>query len=618
MVILVTAVTGSAAATVGKLLAQHLGWNFLDAEDFDSPASKGGTHRGIPLTDTNRASWVGAIHDELLHRKKAGRHVVLAWSRLKPEYWNILRDGLTLEVVYLRGSPEQLQCNFVSRENHFASENLIAREVATIDEPAGAIVAAIARTPEEIVEGICARLDSQLHALSNPVAQSDQVGESVIRKILWRVLPFLFLLYVVAYIDRVNIGFAALQMRQQLGFSDEIYGLGAGLFFAGYLLFQLPSNLVLRRVGARRWISVLMIVWGAISGSMMFVDSPKSFYALRFLLGAAEAGFFPGILFYFRSWFPARARARVVAMFMTAGPVSGILGGPLSGALLGLHNVRGLAGWQWLFLLEGLPAVLLGILALFLIIDRPQDASWLSAAECNWLTATLGEENLAASAALASPSPNLAAPARVLPLPAAPALFNTFANPRIWLFAFVYFGLNTCAYGITLWLPVALRSVTGFGNLVLGLLSTIPYLAAAIMMVVVGLHSDRTGDRRWHTAIAAFGSACALFVAGYAHSAAALLGAFTVAMVGVQSMTGPFWTMASSIFSGSTAAAGIALINSVGNLGSGFGPYWIGRMRTATGGFRAGLWSVAAILAVAAMVTILVPLPPTHSKRSAS
>jgi ACS family tartrate transporter-like MFS transporter len=426
----------------------------------------------------------------------------------------------------------------------------------------------------------------------------------------------LFLLYVVAYIDRVNVGFAALQMRQQLHFSDEVYGLGAGLFFAGYLLFQLPSNLVLQRVGARRWISLLMIVWGAISGSMMFVHSATDFYSLRFLLGAAEAGFFPGILFYFRSWFPATARARVVAMFMAAGPVSGILGGPLSGALLGLQNVRGLAGWQWLFLLEGFPAILLGILAFFLIVDRPQDAAWLSAAECDWLLTTLRDEDRAASAAFASPATGVDEAATRDARTGKPARFNVFAVPSVWLFAFVYCSLNSCAYGITLWLPVALHSVTGVGNLVLGFISTIPYLAAAVMMVVVGMHSDRTGDRRWHTVVPAFAAASALFLAGYAQNAAFLLAAFTVAMVGAQSMTGPFWTMASSVMPGSAAAAGIALINSVGNLGSGFGPYWIGRMRTATGGFRAGLWSVAAVLAVAAVVTILVPLPPNDSKRN--
>jgi len=430
-------------------------------------------------------------------------------------------------------------------------------------------------------------------------------GEQIIRKILWRILPFLFLLYVVAYLDRINIAFAALQMRQQLHFSDQTYGLGAGLFFAGYLVFQVPSNLVLQRVGARRWISLLMIVWGVISCSMMFVNSAKSLYALRFLLGAAEAGFFPGILFYFHSWFPEQARARVVAMFLTAGPISGIIGGPLSGAALDLQNVLGLAGWQWLFLLEGLPAVLLGMATFFLIFDGPEDAVWLDPAERDWLATKLREESPAASVALATAPRGR---------PAESVRFEAFVDPRIWAFAFVYFGLNTCAYGTTLWLPISLRSVTGVSNLVLGSLSTIPYLAAAILMVVFGLHSDRTRERRWHTASAAACSACAFFVAGYSHSAAALIAAFTLAMVGVQSMAGPFWAMSTSVLSASGAAVGIALINSLGNLGSGFGPYWIGRMRTTTGGFRAGLWSIAAILAAAVVVTIFVPLSAVTRK----
>ena len=210
---------------------------------------------------------------------------------------------------------------------------------------------------------------------------SDVYEKFVIRKLLWRLLPFLFLLYVVAYLDRINVGFAALQMRQQLGLSDQTYGLGAGLFFAGYLTFQVPSNLILQRVGARVWISVIMVAWGMVSASTLFASGARSFYAMRFLLGVAEAGFFPGILFYFRSWFPESVRARVIAMFLTAGPVSGIIGGPLSGALLGMPSILGLVGWQWLFLLEGLPAVLLGVVAFFVILDRPENAKWLNSSE---------------------------------------------------------------------------------------------------------------------------------------------------------------------------------------------------------------------------------------------
>jgi MFS transporter, ACS family, tartrate transporter len=426
---------------------------------------------------------------------------------------------------------------------------------------------------------------------NNP--RPDDLGGPVIRKLLWRLLPFLFLLYVVAYLDRINVGFAALQMRQELGFSDDVYGIGSGIFFAGYFVFQLPSNLALERVGARRWIALLMILWGCISASNMLVTTPRSFYTLRFLLGAAEAGFFPGMILYFRSWFPADARARVVAMFMTAGPVSGIIGGPISGALLGLHHLHGLSGWQWLFLLEGLPAILLGGLAFFVISDRPENAQWLSPGQRAWLAKTLREEDQAALALSRGEGHK------------ASALLEILANGRLWLFAFVYFGLNTCAYGVSLWLPVALRSLTGISNFRLGLLSTIPYAAAAVLMVILGIHSDRTGERRWHVAIAASVAAVALCFAGYATNVTWLIVAFSVAMIGVQSMNGPFWAMPSKLLASSAAAAGIALINSVGNLGSGFGPYWIGHLRNSSGSFKAGLLSVAGILALAALVVLV-------------
>jgi MFS transporter, ACS family, tartrate transporter len=424
----------------------------------------------------------------------------------------------------------------------------------------------------------------------------NDLGGPVISTLLWRLLPFLFLLYVVAYLDRINVGFAALQMRQELGFSDDVYGIGSGIFFAGYFVFQLPSNLALQRVGARRWIALLMILWGCISASNMLVTTPRSFYTLRFLLGAAEAGFFPGMILYFRSWFPADARARVVAMFMTAGPVSGIIGGPISGALLGLHHLRGLSGWQWLFLLEGLPAMMLGVLAFFVISDQPENAKWLSPEQRTWLAKTLREEDQAALALSRGEGHESSTVGSVVQI---------LANGRLWLFAFVYFGLNTCAYGVSLWLPVGLRSLTGISNFRLGLLSTIPYATAAVLMVILGIHSDRTGERRWHVAIAAGVAAVALCFAGYATNVTWLIVAFSVAMIGVQSMNGPFWAMPSKLLSSSAAAAGIALINSVGNLGSGFGPYWIGHLRNSSGSFKAGLLSVAGILALAALLVLV-------------
>jgi ACS family tartrate transporter-like MFS transporter len=263
-----------------------------------------------------------------------------------------------------------------------------------------------------------------------PEDQQHALETDVLSRLTWRLLPFLFLLYIVAYLDRINVGFAALQMQEQLKFSDRMYGLGAGMFFAGYFLLQVPSNLVLHRVGARRWIAVLMIIWGVISSSMATVETPHGFYVLRFLLGSAEAGFFPGMILYLKSWFPETARARAVALFMTAGPLSGVLGGPLSGALLGLHHRGGLAGWQWLFLLEGLPAVFLGAIVYFQLVDRPSEATWLRDEQRAWLIRTLENEK---STVLAAGNADTLT-----------VFFTTIVlNAMIWMLAFIYFGLNT-------------------------------------------------------------------------------------------------------------------------------------------------------------------------------
>jgi MFS transporter, ACS family, tartrate transporter len=413
-----------------------------------------------------------------------------------------------------------------------------------------------------------------------------EIESVVVRKLTWRLIPFLFLLYIVAYLDRINVGFAALQMRQQLAFTDAVYGLGAGMFFAGYFFFQMPSNLVLQRVGARRWISLLMVVWGLISASMILVSGHRSFYLLRFLLGAAEAGFFPGVILYLKNWFPAQARARTVARFMTAGPLSGVLGGPISGALLGLHLTAGLAGWQWMFLMEGIPAILLGAVAFAYLVDQPEQARWLSTAERDWLVNTLQRER--AEIAIVN------------------GQFAALRSPRIWMLAFVYFGLTTVSYGVSLWLPTLIRSVSGVGNFAIGLLSAIPYLAAAVAMVAVGTHSDRTGERRWHTALPAFIGALALTCAAYSTSIGPAILAVSIAVLGVNCMLGPFWSMPTALLSGTAAAAGIAFINSVGNLGGFVGPYVIGLVRTSTGQFKGGLLLVSAALATSGAIVLMV------------
>jgi MFS transporter, ACS family, tartrate transporter len=408
----------------------------------------------------------------------------------------------------------------------------------------------------------------------------------VVRHLTWRLIPFLFLLYIVAYLDRINIGFAALQMHQQLALTDAAYGLGAGMFFAGYFAFQVPSNLALRHIGARRWIALLMTVWGVLSASMIFVKGPQSFCAFRFLLGAAEAGFFPGIILYLKNWFPPQAQARTVARFMTAGPLSGVIGGPLSGFLLEMHSINSLSGWQWMFLIEGIPAIVLGGVTLIFLTDRPEDASWLPAEEKEWLIKELCREHTETKRGTAT--------------------FTALRNPQIWILALVYFGLNTVSYGVSLWLPMLIQSLSGMSTFTIGVLSAIPYLTAAMMMVAVGQHSDRTGERRWHTALAAFAGAIALTWAGNLTSVGPMIVAISVAVLGVFSMVGPFWAMPVNLLSGATAAVGIAFINAVGNLGGFAGPYVIGLVRTSTGQFQGGLLLVSAALAISGILTLLV------------
>lgn len=424
---------------------------------------------------------------------------------------------------------------------------------------------------------------------------------AVISRLTWRLVPFLFLLYIVAYLDRINVGFAALQMQQQLHFDDRVYGLGAGMFFAGYFCFQLPSNLILQRVGAQRWISVLMIAWGIISSAMIFVHTPRSFYLVRFLLGLAEAGFFPGVILYLKNWFPASARARTVAWFMTAAPLSGVIGGPVSGALLNWHPVAGFAGWQWLFLMEGIPAVILGVIVLFFLTNVPEEAHWLAPEQKTWLIRTLGYESGRHQTSIAESSGNA---------------FSAFANGRVWILALVYCGMNTCSYGISLWLPNLIRSLSTVSSFVIGLLSAIPYLAAAIAMVLVGLHSDRSGERRWHAAAPAFVGAVALAVSSHSTSVGPLIVAISVAALAEFSMVGPFWALSTSLLVGTAAATGIALINSIGNLGGFLGPYLIGLVRSRTGEFRGGLLVVAAGLVLSGVLVQLVRVKNPGSRVS--
>lgn len=410
---------------------------------------------------------------------------------------------------------------------------------------------------------------------------------------MWRLMPFLFLLYIVAYLDRINVSFAVLQMGEPLHLTDKVKGLGFGMFFAGYFFFQVPSNLVLQKMGVRRWISGLMVTWGLVSCSMIFIRGPVSFYVLRFLLGAAEAGFFPGMILYLRQWFPARARARAVAWFMTANPLAGVIGSPISGALLGLHGA-GMAGWQWLFLLEGTPAVVLGATVFWVLANSPKEARWLSDEQRTWLVDELEREQREDSVAQRE------------------GLWSVLASWRVWALSIVYFGLPTCMYGVTAWLPTAVHSLSRLSDQMIGVVVAIPYLATAVAMVLVGRHSDRSRDRRWHTALPAFLGATALVVAAYGRAPLTVITGMSLGMLGAQSMAGPFWAMATSRMNGATAAAAIAVINSIANLGGYFGSSIIGLLRSPRGGFRGGLLSIGAVLAVSGFLAVVVGSQPTR------
>ena len=392
------------------------------------------------------------------------------------------------------------------------------------------------------------------------------------------------------YLDRFNISFAALEMKADLGLGDAVYGLGAGMFFAGYVTFEIPSNLILQRLGARRWIARIMTTWGALSCAMLFVRTPVSFYWVRFLLGVAEAGFLPGMIFYLTHWIPARDRARVFALFLTSTALAGVVGGPISAALLQLRGVGGLAGWQWLFLVEGLPAVVLGVTTYFFLPDHPAEARWLSTAERAWLEEVLEEERAALQ--------------RTHPL----TLWQALTHGRVWRLALLYFSTIISFYGVAFWLPQIVQSFSGLGNAATSLLSALPYLAAAVGMVIVARHSDRTGERRRHVAGAAFAAAAGL-IAGAVVQRQPVLAflALCLAATGIWSTLGPFWSLPTAFLSGTAAAGGIALINSVGNVGGFVGPTVMGFLKARTQAFGSGLFVLAASLVVAGVLALSLP-----------
>ncbi len=420
---------------------------------------------------------------------------------------------------------------------------------------------------------------------------------AAVARVSRRLIPFLFLLYILNFLDRVNVGFAALEMNQDLGFGPAIYGFGAGVFFLGYCLFEVPSNLVLYRAGARLWIARIMVTWGLAASAMMLVHTPWSFYLLRFLLGVAEAGFFPGIIFYLTYWYPARERARAYAWFLAAIPICGVVGGPISGALLGLDGVLGLQGWQWLFLLEGIPSVVVGLLVLVLLPDRPRDARWLPPVERTALDAALEAEGAHAAAGHGV------------------SLRKTLANPVVWWLGATYFLLIMGLYGFALWLPQLIKATGEFTNFEVGIITAIPYAVAAVGMVLVGRRSDRTGERHLHLALPALAGAVGFIAVTRIGSTGPLVAALSLTAFGVLGWLGPFWSLPTAFLKEQAAAGGIALINSMGAVGGFVGPYLIGETKQQTGSFTPGLLILA--LSLVGGVVIVLGLRRTGLNRRA-
>jgi ACS family tartrate transporter-like MFS transporter len=405
-------------------------------------------------------------------------------------------------------------------------------------------------------------------------------------KVTRRLVPLLMLLYIVAWFDRVNVGFAALQMNKDLGFSASVFGFGAGVFFLGYALCEVPSNLMLARFGARRWIARIMVTWGLVSVAMMFVRGPASFYALRFILGIAEAGFLPGIIFYLGQWYPRAERARAISWFMVGIPLSTVLGAPLAGLLLGLNGWQGLAGWQWLYLLEGLPAVLLGIHVWRSLPDAPSQARWLEP-----------EEQRALEAQVRAEQEDILTRHTV-------DLRQALLHPTVWLLGLVLFACQCGSYGLTLWIPQIVKGLSAQSDLLVGCIAALPYVAAAIGMVAFGYSSDRSGERFWHVAIPSLIGAAGFIASAYLLSPVPGIIALTVAAVGDLGSRGPFWALPGRFLTGSALAAGIALINTLGSIGGFVGPYAVGLVKDATGSFNGGLLLLAALLVASAVATL--------------
>ena len=415
---------------------------------------------------------------------------------------------------------------------------------------------------------------------------TDTLDKSTARKVYWRLLPLAILTYFLCYLDRINVGFAALTMNKELGLDAATYGMAAGAFFWGYFLFEVPSNLILEKVGARLWIARIMVSWGILSGATAFAVGPWSFLTMRFLLGLAEAGLFPGMILFFTYWFPDWHRARIMAGFTVALPLAVAAGAPLSTSIIvGMDKIWGFAGWQWMFIAEAIPTVIVGFVFFFFVTDRPHQAHWLNDDERSWLATTLDEER------------------KLIEGKRKVSLWQSFYEPKVLILTLNYFGIVTASLGLLLFLPQMVKQL-GLTTREVGWVSMIPYLFGALSMVTWGWISDRIGERRWNLFAACIVAAVGLAFAGMTIGTPWAVVGMTLATIGLYGTKGPFWTLPSMILTGSAAASGIAWINGLGNLGGFFGPTAVGWIKTLTGSYESGLYLLAGLAVMSAVTTL--------------
>jgi D-galactonate transporter len=423
-----------------------------------------------------------------------------------------------------------------------------------------------------------------------PPSLQDEELDRVYSKVFWRIVPFLIVCYTTSYLDRVNVGFAKSQMARSIGLSETVFGIGAGIFFLGYFVFELPSNLLLQRIGARIWIARIMVTWGLVSAAFIFVHSATSYYLMRFLLGVAEAGFYPGVILYLTCWFPAHRRAKVVALFMSAIPIAGIFGNPLSGWIIeSVHRSTLLRDWQWMFLIEAIPALLCGVAVIFFLDDGIARAKWLTGAEKELL-----QREIEIDAASSGKGPH--------------SIAAVIGYWRVWVMSLIYFCFVMGQYGLTFWMPTLVRGSGARGSLNIGLLSAIPFVCAVVAMNLFGYSADCMRERRWHLIVpAVLGAAGFVMAAAYPHNTAMSVVALSLAAAGVLTCAPLFWSLPTAFLSGTAAVAGIAVINSLGNLGGFVSPFLVGYLSDATHSAAAGMYVLAGLLIFGSVLVWLTP-----------